>query len=495
MSKDTWCLSLAKYLELRFHGHSYRRHYSEQEVVCEHSVHRDFVQVFASNGLIAKISYEPIEIWEIMLPLMSIRLKHLKDLNKEQVLKDVKSFAINGYEVYAQIHDQIAEISPDNEKLKLQLNQDQLAFKTRVEVVQTRLTEPVLNNYEINDAMLMVKRTLCEGIEAWGPRLHEAALQAKALTSKSEAAAAVDSATICTEDLQSDMSSQGGGSSQMGGQTESESDDEETSNFRSKLSSTDSKEAGAPTTSNNKKTIKQLLAPFLASNSTANIIETPVPLQEHHSLPLGLFPILVHDQDLSSIIAYSLISHDYNKAILLKQKQHRSDSPNEGEKDEREREKERIKRSHIDIQFADTTTTFSCKIYFAQEFDQLRKKFLSSPLAASNKDSKDSENLKKQDSNRTAASEENIEDVRKAFARSLCRSMKWEARGGKSGSKFSKTIDDQFVLKEMSKTDVGIFENFAPNYFEYIGQCLVQKKPTLLAKIFGVFKITVKKKE
>lgn len=56
-------------------------------------------------------------------------------------------------------------------------------------------------------------------------------------------------------------------------------------------------------------------------------------------------------------------------------------------------------------------------------------------------------------------------------------------------------LDDRFVLKEMSKTDVTIFENFAPNYFTYVNQCLQKGQPTLLAKIFGVFRVTIKKKE
>lgn len=47
----------------------------------------------------------------------------------------------------------------------------------------------------------------------------------------------------------------------------------------------------------------------------------------------------------------------------------------------------------------------------------------------------------------------------------------------------------------MSKQELAIFENFAPNYFVYINQCLQQSRPTLLAKIFGVFKVTIKKKE
>lgn len=61
--------------------------------------------------------------------------------------------------------------------------------------------------------------------------------------------------------------------------------------------------------------------------------------------------------------------------------------------------------------------------------------------------------------------------------------------------KSSKFLDDRFVLKEMSKTDLAIFENFAPNYFEYISQCLTARCPTLLAKIYGVFRVIIKKKE
>lgn len=131
-------------------------------------------------------------------------------------------------------------------------------------------------------------------------------------------------------------------------------------------------------------------------------------------------------------------------------------------------------------------------MYYAKEFDNLRCKLLDAP-----NDSTDNTNQKatckpQSDSKNT---EEEICTIRRMFARSLCRSVVWEARGGKSGSKFSKTIDDRFVLKEMSKTDISIFENFAPNYFEYLTQCSMKQQPTLLAKIFGVFKVTVRKKE
>lgn len=47
----------------------------------------------------------------------------------------------------------------------------------------------------------------------------------------------------------------------------------------------------------------------------------------------------------------------------------------------------------------------------------------------------------------------------------------------------------------MSKQDVGEFEKFAPHYFEYINDCLQKNQPTLLAKIFGVYKVVIKKKD
>lgn len=47
----------------------------------------------------------------------------------------------------------------------------------------------------------------------------------------------------------------------------------------------------------------------------------------------------------------------------------------------------------------------------------------------------------------------------------------------------------------MSKQDVGEFEKFASHYFEYLNECLQKNLPTLLAKIFGVYKVIIKKKD
>lgn len=61
----------------------------------------------------------------------------------------------------------------------------------------------------------------------------------------------------------------------------------------------------------------------------------------------------------------------------------------------------------LQVQFSDSTANFIVKIYYAEEFAQLRAKIF-------------------------PAGEE-------AFVRSLSRCVQWAARGGKSGSNFAKT--------------------------------------------------------
>ncbi|XP_030829575.1 1-phosphatidylinositol 3-phosphate 5-kinase isoform X3 [Strongylocentrotus purpuratus] len=113
---------------------------------------------------------------------------------------------------------------------------------------------------------------------------------------------------------------------------------------------------------------------------------------------------------------------------------------------------------HIELQFSDETNTqFFCGVYFAAQFQELRKVIF--PVG---------------------------EDI---FIRSLSRCMQWVARGGKSGSKFMKTMDDRLILKQMSKSEAHSFLNFAPNYFQYMQKAHENNKPTALAKILGFYKV------
>lgn len=53
-------------------------------------------------------------------------------------------------------------------------------------------------------------------------------------------------------------------------------------------------------------------------------------------------------------------------------------------------------------------------------------------------------------------------------------------------------LDDRFVIKQMSKFEIQSFLDFAPNYFEYMKTAFIEKKPTVLAKIVGVYRICFK---
>lgn len=113
---------------------------------------------------------------------------------------------------------------------------------------------------------------------------------------------------------------------------------------------------------------------------------------------------------------------------------------------------------HLRYQFEDALTVMSCKIFFAEHFDAFRR----------------------------------ICGCHDKFIQSLSRCVKWDSSGGKSGSGFLKTLDDRFVIKELSHSELDAFIKFTPSYFEYMAQAMFHDLPTALAKIFGFYQIQVK---
>ncbi|XP_054736493.1 putative 1-phosphatidylinositol 3-phosphate 5-kinase isoform X1 [Anastrepha obliqua] len=609
LSDNTKCLSFAKYLELRFHGHAYKKRQvigsnspgitpSCSEVSrCQHSLHRDYVHYFTYRGVGAKFQYTPIEVWDIGLPELVLGLQPSKVSDQFKYLEEIKNFSMKGHEVYTRIHERIADLATEDDTLAIVLNlktalsKDQFIFKQHIEIVQTLLADPKSSVHDVNDALLMSKRVLAESIDLWGPRVHDIALAQKAAAKQSH----TDSGTICTEDLRPEYSDApqvvpelshlitttmvhddtSSNAEDNVGESESESQNN-VHIMMEKKSSVD--QLLTTSASTDKKSIKKILTQLLPSAGPSNLLQSPFSAQEHYTLSLGAFPILVHDQDLSSLIAYSLTSSDYQRFVanlasnsfmvnnagaavqvanidganntpaanqnnpspnLKRKSQESSQEGDENDKKEfsnnnvnadEERNKLKAHSSHIELTFQDNGTQFTCKIYFAREFDLMRAKTLKPPsidksLYKEIEQSKKREELKvsqsrsgpemelvrkpsdvgmQADTNKPNSSgrgddktslQSEIEKCRNYLARSLCSSVQWEARGGKSGSRFCKTLDDRFVLKEMTKSDINIFENFAPNYFEYISKCQQQNQPTLLAKIFGVFKVIIKKKD
>ncbi|KAA8534726.1 hypothetical protein F0562_029832 [Nyssa sinensis] len=78
------------------------------------------------------------------------------------------------------------------------------------------------------------------------------------------------------------------------------------------------------------------------------------------------------------------------------------------------------------------------------------------------------------------------------FIQSLGRCKKWGAHGGKSSVFFAKTLDDRFIIKQVTKTELESFIKFAPAYFKYLSESISTGSPTCLAKILGIYQLTLK---
>ena len=213
----------------------------------------------------------------------------------------------------------------------------------------------------------------------------------------------------------------------------------------------------------------------------------------------------VVDEQLSTIIAYSLSSteyatqfQDYSKAEAsvtpdtLSQigisseagasaigtgSQHRgrpnnpADTPSSqasagsfkfSEKQDVERRMLVRNKSHIKHTFRDfdekgqNLCKFVCTSYWATQFQAVRQVFLAPHIP---KDQSDA-----------GITPPSSFDIEQAYVQSLSNAYKWAASGGKSGASFARTSDDRFVIKCISKTELQMFLDCAPAYFEYLSK-------------------------
>jgi 1-phosphatidylinositol-3-phosphate 5-kinase len=111
---------------------------------------------------------------------------------------------------------------------------------------------------------------------------------------------------------------------------------------------------------------------------------------------------------------------------------------------------------HFQHQFADKTTKFFCKIFFAREFKEVR-----SLLGLSERD----------------------------FLVSLTRCFKWNPHGGKSRSEFCRMADNRFILKQLSRAEASSVVEFLPHYMSYLKESLRTRRPSVMTRMVGVFRI------
>lgn len=217
------------------------------------------------------------------------------------------------------------------------------------------------------------------------------------------------------------------------------------------------------------------ISSFWASRTGASLplLEYPLSAEQH------LFadsPLLLREDEPSSVIAFTLMSNQYQER--MRSLRTARSNANMGEVDvgdtsmaswnivvpteDRNEEVEASLRMpegvHLRFDYESGASRFHCRILFAEQFAALR---------------------------RCCGCEESL-------VASLARCVKWDSTGGKSGMTFLKTQDDRLVLKQVSSSELASFGTFAPHYFAHMAECLMHGKPTTLAKIFGLFRISMR---
>jgi 1-phosphatidylinositol-3-phosphate 5-kinase len=123
-------------------------------------------------------------------------------------------------------------------------------------------------------------------------------------------------------------------------------------------------------------------------------------------------------------------------------------------------------KTHVKHRFADvdgqgnTLCKFVCQAYWATQFAAVRQAYIGLGEA---------------------------EEL--GYLRSLSMARPWNAQGGKSGATFFKTADGRFVVKQITRTELQMFLEYAPAYFEYLSKSFFHKYDTLLVKVLGVYQI------
>ncbi|KAF2483846.1 hypothetical protein BDY17DRAFT_294537 [Neohortaea acidophila] len=182
--------------------------------------------------------------------------------------------------------------------------------------------------------------------------------------------------------------------------------------------------------------------------------------------------IIVREDEPSSVIALSLSSPDYQNKVQefrshpkknskLSRQAH-SQLGDVADEDHRERALEASLLSdtgtHMKYSFAHGPVRATCKIFYAEAFDALRRKC----------------------------------GVADRFVESVSRCLKFDMKGGKTKSLFLKTLDSRFYIKSLQEVELKAFTKFAPDYFAFMSHTLFHGVPSVIAKMFGLFQVIIK---
>jgi 1-phosphatidylinositol-3-phosphate 5-kinase len=186
----------------------------------------------------------------------------------------------------------------------------------------------------------------------------------------------------------------------------------------------------------------------------------------------GGIVVAVYDDEPTSIVSYAMTSEEYirqvtrrlNSNLSFSHLSNTTEFGSHGLEGSSPSQEEHLdsKGTHFKFSFDDESpispdrTKFSVICYFERQFAALRKKCCPKDID---------------------------------YIRSLSRCKRWNAQGGKSNVYFAKTMDERFIIKQVTRTELESFVEFAPQYFKYLMESLTSGSPTCLAKIVGLYQV------
>uniref|UniRef100_A0A6Q2ZM19 1-phosphatidylinositol 3-phosphate 5-kinase n=1 Tax=Esox lucius TaxID=8010 RepID=A0A6Q2ZM19_ESOLU len=546
LSNDSWSMSFAKYLELRFYGHHYTRRANAEP--CGHSIHKDYHQYFSYNQMVASFSYISVRLLEICLPPPKIFIRN-QGPSKGSLQQDLKDFSQKVTQVYLAIDDRLTSLKTDTfsktreekmEDLFAQKDMEEAELRSWIEKLQARLqafgSDSPQQLQTVLESVVVKKQSLCETLQSWNTRLQDLFQQEKGRKRISVPASpgrhrpTEDSKTSALESSPRNPSPmvQNGdkedryltalpsssGSSSLTLPSPGDTGSEPLSSgpsFPDQDSVSISEDvfdghllASSDSQVKEKSTMKAILANLLPGNSY-NPIPFPFDPDKHYLMyEHERVPIAVCEREPSSIIAFALSCKEYKTALdelsKVTVKTGGEDTP------QTIRYRNNINALKHSAHVKPTpgairgqgATWGQGATGFLPYLDQSVNTHPSEHLFfALNRGQFSDANAKfycriyyAEEFHKMRA--EIMESTEDDFVRSLSHCVNWQARGGKSGAVFYATEDDRFILKQMPRLEVQSFLDFAPHYFTYITGAVQQKRPTALAKILGVYRIGYK---
>ena len=214
-------------------------------------------------------------------------------------------------------------------------------------------------------------------------------------------------------------------------------------------------------------TLMKMLTAFWAERSSSGwaSLEYPLNAADHVFADCD---IIVREDEPSSIIAFALDSQDYKTKLADirshplkfdgKTNANLPDGPGVESQANINHSLLRKTGTHLKYQFQEGPARMLCKIFYAEQFDAVRRACGCAPR----------------------------------IVESLSRCAKWDSKGGKTKSLFLKTLDDRFVLKSLSPIETTAFLKFAPDYFDIMSETFFHEMPSVIAKMLGFFQILVR---